>query len=156
MASTKKEAHVCVIGLDIVHIISTVGLVQIRGSGSVGQRSIFGISQKSSIFWDIDTRALTSVIRDKGPKNVMLCSKEFFSQNSIKDIIKKINSYKKLEEDKARSYALKKSLVNQAKKNVETMRAKIDSEGVDSLGINSIQSELSSLKIQSNSQHLLF
>mgnify|MGYP004000026155 FL=1 len=56
-------------------------------------------SQKSSIFWDIDTRALTSVIRNKGPKNVMLCSKEFFSQNSIKDIIERINSYKKLEED---------------------------------------------------------
>ena len=56
-------------------------------------------NQNSSIFWDIDTRALTSVIRNKGPKNVMLCSKEFFSQNSIKDIIKKINSYKKLEED---------------------------------------------------------
>ena len=62
-----------------------------------------------------------------------------------------IDFYKKLEEDKARSYALKKSLVNQAKKNVETRRAKIDSEGVDSLGINSIQSELSSLKITSNS-----
>ena len=56
-------------------------------------------NQNSSIFWDIDTRALTSVIRNKGPKNVMLCSKEFFSQNSIKDIIEKINSYKKLEED---------------------------------------------------------
>ena len=42
-------------------------------------------------------------------------------------------------------------MVNQAKKKVETKRAKIDSEGVDSLGINSIQSELSSLKITSNS-----
>ena len=57
------------------------------------------INQNSSIFWDIDTRALTSVIRNKGPKNVMLCSKEFFSQNSIEEIIKKINSYKRLEED---------------------------------------------------------
>ena len=56
-------------------------------------------SQNSSIFWDIDTRALTSVIRNKGPKNVMLCSKEFFSQNSIEAIIKKINSYKRLEDD---------------------------------------------------------
>ena len=56
-------------------------------------------SQNSSIFWDIDTRALTSVIRNKGPKNVMLCSKEFFSQHSIEEIVKKINSYKKLEED---------------------------------------------------------
>jgi len=35
-----------------------------------------------------------------------------------------IDFYKKLEEDKARSYALKKSLVNQAKKNVENYACK--------------------------------
>ncbi len=57
------------------------------------------VDQKSSIFWDIDTRALTSVIRNKGPKNVMLCSKEFYDQNSIELIIKQINNYKRLEED---------------------------------------------------------
>ncbi len=57
------------------------------------------VSQKSSVFWDLDTRALTSTIRNKGPKNVMLCTKDYFEKKSLKEIIKAIDGYKKLEEN---------------------------------------------------------
>ncbi len=57
------------------------------------------IDQKSSIFWDIDTRALTSIIRHKGPKNVMICSEDYFKKKSLNGVVKEINDFKTLEEN---------------------------------------------------------
>ncbi|MAV83008.1 MAG: carbamoyl phosphate synthase small subunit [Pelagibacteraceae bacterium] len=56
------------------------------------------VNQNSSAFWDIDTRALTYLIRNKGPKNVMMCTKSYFESKTLDEILLEINNFKKLED----------------------------------------------------------
>ena len=57
------------------------------------------LDQKSCAFFDLDTRSLTKIIRDFGPKNVMLCSENYFNEKGIDIIIEQINQYPTLEEN---------------------------------------------------------
>ena len=57
------------------------------------------LDQKSCAFFDLDTRSLTKIIRDFGPKNVMLCSENYFNEKGIEFIIEQINQYPTLEEN---------------------------------------------------------
>ena len=57
------------------------------------------LDQKSCAFFDLDTRSLTKIIRDFGPKNVMLCSENYFNEKGIDFIIEQINQYPTLEEN---------------------------------------------------------
>jgi hypothetical protein len=64
-----------------------------------------------------------------------------------------VSFFQRLSEEKARSFALKESIVNQAKKNVASKRStdKNSIEVPDSLSIKSIKSELSNLGTTTNS-----
>ena len=57
------------------------------------------LDQKSCAFFDLDTRSLTKIIRDYGPKNVMLCSESYFNEKGIDLIIDQIDQYPTLEEN---------------------------------------------------------
>ena len=57
------------------------------------------LDQKSCAFFDLDTRSLTKIIRDYGPKNVMLCSESYFNEKGIDLIIEQINKHPTLEEN---------------------------------------------------------
>jgi carbamoyl-phosphate synthase small subunit len=57
------------------------------------------LDQKSCAFFDLDTRSLTKIIRDYGPKNVMLCSESYFNEKGVDLIIDQIDQYPTLEEN---------------------------------------------------------
>ena len=57
------------------------------------------LDQKSCAFFDLDTRSLTKIIRDYGPKNVMLCSESYFNEKGIDLILDQIDQYPTLEEN---------------------------------------------------------
>ena len=57
------------------------------------------LDQKSCAFFDLDTRSLTRIIRDYGPKNVMLCSESYFNEKGIDLITDQIDQYPTLEEN---------------------------------------------------------
>ena len=57
------------------------------------------ISQNSSAFFDLDTRAVTKIVRNFGPKNIMLCSEEYFENKGIEQICKQIDQSLSLEEN---------------------------------------------------------
>ena len=56
-------------------------------------------SQNSCAFFDLDTRALTKIVRNFGPKNIMLCSEEYFENKGIEQICKQIDQSLSLEEN---------------------------------------------------------
>lgn len=55
------------------------------------------LDQKSCAFFDLDTRSLTKIIRDYGPKNIMLCSESYFNEKGIDLIIDQIDQYPTLD-----------------------------------------------------------
>ena len=57
------------------------------------------ISQNSCAFFDIDTRAVTKIIRNFGPKNIMLCSEEYFETKGIEEICEQIDQSISLEDN---------------------------------------------------------
>ena len=57
------------------------------------------ISQNSCAFFDLDTRAITKIVRNFGPKNIMLCSEEYFEDKGIEQICKQIDQSLSLEEN---------------------------------------------------------
>ena len=57
------------------------------------------ISQNSCAFFDLDTRAVTKIVRYFGPKNIMLCSEEYFENKGIEQICKQIDQSLSLEEN---------------------------------------------------------
>ena len=57
------------------------------------------ISQNSCAFFDLDTRAVTKIVRNFGPKNIMLCSEEYFENKGIEHICKQIDQSLSLEEN---------------------------------------------------------
>ncbi len=57
------------------------------------------ISQNSCAFLDLDTRAVTKIVRNFGPKNIMLCSEEYFENKGIEQICKQIDQSLSLEEN---------------------------------------------------------
>ncbi len=57
------------------------------------------INQNSCAFFDLDTRALTKIVRNFGPKNIMLCSEKYFESKSIEEICKQIDKSLSLEEN---------------------------------------------------------
>ena len=57
------------------------------------------ISQNSCVFFDLDTRAVTKIVRNFGPKNIMLCSEEYFENKGIEQICKQIDQSLSLEEN---------------------------------------------------------
>ncbi len=56
-------------------------------------------SQNSCVFFDLDTRAVTKIVRNFGPKNIMLCSEEYFENKGIEQICKQIDQSLSLEEN---------------------------------------------------------
>ena len=57
------------------------------------------ISQNSCAFFDLDTRAVTKIVRNFGPKNIMLCSEEYFENKGIEQLSKQIDQSLSLEEN---------------------------------------------------------
>ena len=57
------------------------------------------ISQNSCAFFDLDTRAVTKIVRNFGPKNIMLCSEKYFENKGIEQICKQIDQSLSLEEN---------------------------------------------------------
>ena len=57
------------------------------------------ISQNSCAFFDLDTRAITKIVRNFGPKNIMLCSEEYFENKGIEEICRQIDQSLSLEEN---------------------------------------------------------
>ena len=57
------------------------------------------ISHNSCAFFDLDTRAVTKIVRNFGPKNIMLCSEEYFENKGIEQICKQIDQSLSLEEN---------------------------------------------------------
>ena len=57
------------------------------------------ISQNSCAFFDLDTRALTKIVRNSGPKNIMLCSEKYFESKGIEAICKQIDKSLSLEDN---------------------------------------------------------
>jgi len=57
------------------------------------------IEQNSCVFFDIDTRSLTKIVRDLGPKNIMICNDQYFKQIGINKILKQISDSPTLEEN---------------------------------------------------------
>ena len=57
------------------------------------------LSQNSCAFFDLDTRAVTKIVRNFGPKNIMLCSEEYFENKGIEQICKQIDQSLSLEEN---------------------------------------------------------
>ena len=57
------------------------------------------IDQSSCAFFDLDTRSLTKIIRNFGPKNIMLCSEDYFKTKNIEEICAQIDQSLSLEEN---------------------------------------------------------
>ncbi len=57
------------------------------------------LSQNSCAFFDLDTRAVTKIVRNFGPKNIMLCSEEYFETKGIEEICIQIDKSLSLEEN---------------------------------------------------------
>ena len=57
------------------------------------------LDQNSCAFFDLDTRALTKITRKLGPKNIMLCSEEYFEKKGIEEICKQLDKSLSLEEN---------------------------------------------------------
>ncbi len=57
------------------------------------------IDQNSCAFFDLDTRSLTKIIRNFGPKNIMLCSEGYFKTKNIEEICAQIDQSLSLEEN---------------------------------------------------------
>ena len=57
------------------------------------------IDQNSCAFFDLDTRSLTKIIRNFGPKNIMLCSEDYFKTKNIEEICTLIDQSLSLEEN---------------------------------------------------------
>ncbi len=57
------------------------------------------ISQNSCAFFDLDTRSVTKIVRNFGPKNIMLCSEEYFENKGIEQICRQIDQSLSLEEN---------------------------------------------------------
>ncbi len=57
------------------------------------------IGQNSCAFFDLDTRAVTKIVRNFGPKNIMLCSEKYFENKGIEQICKQIDQSLSLEEN---------------------------------------------------------
>ncbi len=57
------------------------------------------LDQNSCAFFDLDTRALTKITRKLGPKNIMLCSEEYFENKGIEEICKQLDKSLSLEEN---------------------------------------------------------
>ena len=57
------------------------------------------MDQKSCAFFDLDTRSLTKIIRNFGPKNIMLCSENYFKTKNIEEICVQIDQSLSLEEN---------------------------------------------------------
>tara|TARA_B100000575_G_scaffold277546_1_gene263934 strand:- start:319 stop:1458 length:1140 start_codon:yes stop_codon:yes gene_type:complete len=57
------------------------------------------LDQNSCAFFDIDTRVLTKIIRSFGPKNIMLCTEEYFENKGISEICKQIDHSPSLEDN---------------------------------------------------------
>ena len=55
--------------------------------------------QNSCAFFDIDTRALTKIIRDFGPRNIMICSEQYFKEKGIDTLLNQISNTPSLEEN---------------------------------------------------------
>ena len=57
------------------------------------------LDQKSCAFFDLDTRSLTKIIRNLGPKNIMLCTENYFKSKNIEEICEQIDQSLSLEEN---------------------------------------------------------
>ena len=57
------------------------------------------MDQNSCAFFDLDTRSLTKIIRNFGPKNIMLCSEDYFKTKNIEEICTQIDQSLSLEEN---------------------------------------------------------
>ena len=57
------------------------------------------MDQNSCAFFDLDTRSLTKIIRKFGPKNIMLCSEDYFKTKNIDEICAQIDQSLSLEEN---------------------------------------------------------
>ena len=57
------------------------------------------INQNSCAFFDIDTRSLTKIVRDLGPKNIMICNDQYFKEHGIDSILGQISDSPTLEEN---------------------------------------------------------
>ena len=57
------------------------------------------IDQNSCAFFDIDTRSLTKIVRDLGPKNIMICNDQYFKEHGIDSLLKQISDSPTLEEN---------------------------------------------------------
>ena len=57
------------------------------------------LEQDSCAFFDLDTRALTKVIREYGPKNVMICNENYYMKNNKDEILSLIESTPTLEKN---------------------------------------------------------
>ena len=75
------------------------------------------LDQNSCAFFDIDTRVLTKIIRNYGPKNVMLCSEDFFNKNGKDKIIDLIDKSLSLEENDVIKEFTEELTISKAKKN---------------------------------------
>ena len=75
------------------------------------------IEQNSSAFFDLDTRALTKIIRNIGPKNIMLCSEDYFKSKDIEEICLQIDQSLSLEEnDVIKDFTSELTIENQKNK----------------------------------------
>ena len=57
------------------------------------------LDQNSCAFFDLDTRSLTKIIRNLGPKNIMLCTENYFKSKNIEEICAQIDQSLSLEEN---------------------------------------------------------
>ena len=57
------------------------------------------LNQNSCAFFDLDTRALTKIVRELGPKNIMICNEDYFNSNKLDKLIDQINTSPTLEEN---------------------------------------------------------
>tara|TARA_Y100000768_G_scaffold388720_1_gene386419 strand:+ start:51 stop:1190 length:1140 start_codon:yes stop_codon:yes gene_type:complete len=75
------------------------------------------LDQNSCAFFDIDTRVLTKIIRDYGPKNIMICSEDFFKKNGKDKIISLIDNSLTLEENDVIKEFTEELSISKVKKN---------------------------------------
>ncbi len=57
------------------------------------------LDQNSCAFYDLDTRSLTKVVREYGPKNIMICSESFYDEKGIDEILDLIDNSLTLEKN---------------------------------------------------------
>ena len=57
------------------------------------------LDQNSCAFYDLDTRSLTKVVREYGPKNIMICSESFYDEKGIDEILDLIDNSLALEKN---------------------------------------------------------